>query len=115
MNETLETCGIVKIDGIIELPDHMVGNIDPETLCVQLTPIGVFQELFVDRIEYGARIIIRNGAGGPINAYYHVHAVSKLTVTTLSASSFDDLTIDANPRPEEEIADDHAHFRTPDI
>ena len=111
----LETCGIVKIDGVIELPDHMVGNIDPETLCVQLTPIGVFQELFVDRIEYGPRIILRNGAGGPINAYYHVHAVSKLTVTTLSASSFDDLTIDANPRPEEEIADDHAHFRTTDI
>ena len=111
----LETCGIVKIDGVIELPDLMVGNIDPETLCVQLTPIGVFQELFVDRIEYGARIIIRNGAGGPINAYYHVHAVSKLPVTTLSASSFDDLTIDANPRPEEEIADDHAHFRTTDI
>ena len=100
----LETCGIVKIDGVIELPDHMVGNIDPETLCVQLTPIGVFQELFVDRIEYGAKIIIRNGAGGPINAYYHVHAAAKLIVS-----------IDENPRPEEEIADDHAHFRTTDI
>ena len=77
MNETLETCGIVKIDGIIELPDHMVGNIDPETLCVQLTPIGVAQELFVDRIEYAAKIVIRNGAGGPINAYYEVYADSK--------------------------------------
>ena len=100
----LETCGIVKIDGVIELPENMVGNIDPETLCVQLTPIGVFQELFVDRIEYGAKIIIRNGAGGPINAYYHVHAAVKLIVS-----------IDENPRPEEEIADDHSHFRTTDI
>jgi len=81
MNETLETCGIVKIDGIIELPDHMVGNIEPETLCVQLTPIGVAQELFVDRIEYGARVIVRNGSGGPINAYYHVHAQSKITIS----------------------------------
>ena len=76
----LETCGIVKIDGVIELPDHMVGNIEPETLCVQITPIGVYQELFVDRIEYGARIIIRNGSGGPINAYYHVHANAKLVI-----------------------------------
>ena len=104
MNETLETCGIVKIDGIIELPDYMVGNIDPETLCVQLTPIGVAQELFVDRIEYGARVIVRNGSGGSINAYYHVHAAVKLIVS-----------IDENPRPEEEIADDHAHYRTTDI
>ena len=86
----METCGKVKIDGIIELPDYMVGKIDPETICVQLTPIGVAQELFVDRIEYAAQIVIRNGAGGPIKAYYHVHA---------------------NPL---EI-DDHAHFRTTDI
>jgi len=93
MNETLETCGIVKIDGIIELPDHMVGNIDPETICVQLTPIDVFQELFVDAIQYGAKIIIRNAAGGPINAYYHVHAKAKVVVTS----------------------DDHAHYRTTDI
>ena len=104
MNETLETCGIVKIDGIIELPDYMVGNIEPETLCVQLTPIGVYQELFVDHIEYGAKIIVRNGSGGPINAYYHVHAAVKLIVS-----------IDENPRPEEEIADDHEQYRTTDI
>ena len=95
MNETLETCGIVKIDGIIELPDYMVGNIDPETLCVQLTPIGVYQELFVDRIEYGAKIIIRNGSGGPINAYYHVHAKAKLVISI--------------------NADDHEQYRTTDI
>jgi hypothetical protein len=94
MNAMLETCGIVKIDGVIELPDHMVGNIEPETLCVQITPIGVYQELFVDRIEYGARIIIRNGSGGPINAYYHVHAQSKIVIS---------------------IADDEEQYRTTDI
>ena len=87
----METCGIVKVDGIIELPDYMVGKIDPESICVQLTPIGVSQELFVDSIPYGAKIVIRNGAGGPINAYYHVHA-----------------------RPLSED-DDHAHYRTTDI
>jgi len=94
MNEVLETCGIVKIDGIIELPDYMVGNIEPETLCVQLTPIGVYQELFVDHIEYGAKIIVRNGSGGPINAYYHVHAQSKVVIS---------------------IADDEEQYRTTDI
>tara|TARA_B100000925_G_scaffold201421_1_gene152681 strand:+ start:259 stop:546 length:288 start_codon:yes stop_codon:yes gene_type:complete len=95
MNETLETCGIVKIDGIIELPDYMVGNIDPETLCVQLTPIGVYQELFVDRIEYGAKVVIRNGSGGSINAYYHVHAKAKVVISI--------------------TADDHEQYRTTDI
>tara|TARA_B100001996_G_scaffold162492_1_gene123932 strand:+ start:603 stop:866 length:264 start_codon:yes stop_codon:yes gene_type:complete len=87
----MQTCGTVKVDGIIELPDHMVGQIDVATLCVQLTPIGVYQELFVDAIQYGAKIIIRNAAGGPINAYYHVHA---------------DVLVEG---------DDHAHYRTTDI
>jgi len=36
-----------------------------------------FQELFVNSVEYGAKIIIRNGAGGPIKAYYEVTADSK--------------------------------------
>ena len=70
----MNTCGTVKVDGIIELPEYMVGHIDLETLCVQLTPIGVYQELFVDAIQYGAKVIIRNAAGGPINAYYNVNA-----------------------------------------
>ena len=87
----MNTCGIVKIDGIIELPDYMVGHINVATLCVQLTPIGVYQELFVDAIQYGAKIIIRNAAGGPINAYYHVHA---------------DVLLEG---------DDHAQYRTTDI
>ena len=93
MNEMLETCGIVKVDGVIELPDYTVGNIEPETLCVQITPIGVAQELFVDRVEYGARII-RNGSGGLINAYYHVHAQSKIVIS---------------------IPDDEEQYRTTDI
>ena len=43
----METCGIVRVDGVIELPDYMVGHIDPETICVNVTPIGVYQNLFV--------------------------------------------------------------------
>ena len=73
----MEVRGTVKVDGIIELPDSWIGKVEPETIAVQLTPIGVYQELFVNTIQYGAKIIIRNAAGGPIKAYYEVTADSK--------------------------------------
>ena len=73
----MEARGIVSVDGIIELPSTWTGNIVPETIHVQLTPIGVFQELFVNSIQYGARVVIRNAAGGPIKAYYEVTADAK--------------------------------------
>ena len=73
----MEARGIVSVDGIIELPETWRGHIEPETIHVQLTPIGVFQELFVNSIQYGAKVIIRNASGGPINAYYEVTAKSK--------------------------------------
>ena len=76
-HKIMKTCGVVKVDGIIELPEYMIGKIDPTTISVQLTPIASYQELFVDRIEYGARVIVRNAAGGAINAYYEVNAEEK--------------------------------------
>ena len=73
----MEVRGTVKVDGIIELPETWRGHIEPETIHVQLTPFGVFLELFVNSIQYGAKVIIRNASGGPINAYYQVTANSK--------------------------------------
>ena len=73
----MEVRGTVKVDGIIELPDSWIGKVEPETIAVQLTPIGVYQELFVNTIEYGMKIKVRNESGGPINAYYEVYADSK--------------------------------------
>ena len=73
----MEVRGTVSVDGIIELPETWRGKIEPETINVQLTPIGVFQELFVNSIQYGARVVIRNAAGGPIKAYYEVTASAK--------------------------------------
>ena len=73
----MEVRGTVSIDGIIELQETWRGKIEPETINVQLTPIGVFQELFVNSIQYGARVVIRNAAGGPIKAYYEVTASAK--------------------------------------
>tara|TARA_Y100000768_G_scaffold174109_1_gene130371 strand:+ start:13490 stop:14239 length:750 start_codon:yes stop_codon:yes gene_type:complete len=93
--------GRVSVDGIIELPDYWQNFVNKESITVTLTPIGAFQELFVDRIEYGKRVYIRNQAGGKIDAYYQVHAeridVDKLKVET---------------KKEE---DDHAQYRTTDI
>ncbi len=68
------TSGKVHIDGIIELPEDWIGNIKPETIAVQLTAIGTSQELFVKEIQWGAKIIVRNGGGGALNAFYTVSA-----------------------------------------
>ena len=66
--------GKVSVDGIIELPDYWQNFVDKETIGVQLTPIGCYQELFVERIDYGKTVRIKNSAGGTINAYYQVWA-----------------------------------------
>ena len=66
--------GKVSIDGIIELPDYWQNFVDKESITVHLTPYGAYQELFVEKIEYGKRIFIRNQAGGKIDAYYNVWA-----------------------------------------
>ena len=68
------TTGKVHIDGIIELPEDWHGKIKPETISVQLTAIGTAQELFVKEIQWGAKVIVRNGGGGALNAYYTVTA-----------------------------------------
>ena len=66
--------GKVSVDGVIELPDYWQNFIDKETISVHLTPMGAYQELFVDRIEYGKRVYVKNQAGGLVNAYYQVWA-----------------------------------------
>lgn len=68
----LTASGIVSVDGIIEFPEEWRGKIDAESLVIQLTAIGTAQELYVDRIEWGTKAIIRNGGGGALRAYYTV-------------------------------------------
>ena len=68
------TSGKVHTDGIIELPENWQGNIKPETISVQLTPIGTYQELYVKEIQWGMKVIVRNSGGGSLNAYYTVTA-----------------------------------------
>jgi hypothetical protein len=74
LRETITARGRVTTDGIIELPENWSQTIDHGSITVQLTPISVYQELFVDHIEWGQKVIVRNSSGGPINAYYLVEA-----------------------------------------
>lgn len=62
---------------VIELPEYWKGLVDPETITVNLTPHGVYQELFVKNIEWGTRINVLNNSGGPINCSYTVYAKRK--------------------------------------
>ena len=39
--------------------------------------MGSFQELFVESIQWGTRVIVRNAAGGPINCSYVIYAERK--------------------------------------
>lgn len=66
--------GKLKGEDTIELPDYWVDKfIDPESITVNLTPIGSFQELFVKEIK-GTKIIIGNNSGSQINCNYTVFA-----------------------------------------
>ena len=69
-----------KLDGstnIIELPEYWRDLVDVETIGVSLTPIGIYQELYVEKIEWGTKIIIRNNLGSSINCSYVVYGQRK--------------------------------------
>ena len=61
----------------ITCPPYWQGLVDPETISVHLTPIGAYQELFVESIEWGKRIQVRNNLGGPIECFYTITAERK--------------------------------------
>ena len=50
---------------------------DAETIGATLTPIGSYQELFIEKIEWGTKIIIKNNLGGPVNCNYVVFGERK--------------------------------------
>ena len=64
--------GKVPSDGIIHLPTFWEGLVNTEDMSISLTPIGSWQELFVKEILWGKQVVVRNNAGGPINADYYI-------------------------------------------
>jgi hypothetical protein len=66
--------GKLKDSNVIYLPSYWSEFVNPETINVVLTPIGTYQELFVEKIENGSRVIVKNSGGGPIHCYYQIIA-----------------------------------------
>ena len=71
------TRGKLVDSNAIELPEYWKDLVDIETVGVSLTPIGSYQELFVEKIEWGKYIIVKNNASGPINCSYVVYGQRK--------------------------------------
>ena len=68
-----------KLQGknVIDLPDYWKDLVDPDSIDVVLTPRGSFQELFVEDVQWGTKVIVKNNAGGPINCSYVVYGERK--------------------------------------
>lgn len=60
----------------IELPDYWIKLVDPDTITVNLTPIGAHQKLYVEDVIGCARIIIGNDNlfNKGVDCYYTVYA-----------------------------------------
>ena len=66
--------GKLKDENVIRLPEYWKKLVKPESITVNLTPFGSHQELFVEDIQWGQNIIVKNAAGGAINCHYTVFA-----------------------------------------
>jgi len=71
--------GTLKNSNVIDLPEYWKGLVDQETIGVTLTPIGTYQELFWEKIEWGSRIIVKNNAGSSIHCHYVIYGERKDT------------------------------------
>lgn len=69
--------GTLKDAEVIELPEYWRELVYPESITVNLTPVGSYQELFVDKIEWGTKIRIKNNSGNAIHCHYTVFAERK--------------------------------------
>jgi hypothetical protein len=65
--------GKLENESTIKLPEYWRNLVDPESISVNLTPIGTYQELFVERIELGQNIIVKDNLGGTIRCHYVVY------------------------------------------
>ena len=64
--------GKLKDSNVINLPEYWKGLVDPETITINITPIGSYQELFVEKIECGSRVVIKNNARSSIHCHYTI-------------------------------------------
>lgn len=69
--------GILENKNFIELPDYWHGLVDENTISVNLTPIGKYQNLYIDKIENNKIFIKKISLFGKINCFYVVFAERK--------------------------------------
>ena len=68
--------GELNNSNIIEVPDHWLGLVHPDTYTVHLTPIGRYAQLYVEKIE-NYNVFISDANMNPIHCYYSVWAERK--------------------------------------
>ena len=66
--------GSMKDTNIIQLPVEWKGKVDLETISVNLTPIASYQELYVEKIEWGERVVVKSASASLINCYFTINA-----------------------------------------
>jgi len=69
--------GRLTSSNVIELPEYWVGLVDPETITVTLTQIGSSQDLIVERIEWGRKVVIKSGNASAIDCYFMINGERK--------------------------------------
>ena len=65
--------GKLQDECTIKLPEYWKNLVDLDTISVILTPIGSYQELFVEKIESNTNITIKNNVEGSINCHYVIY------------------------------------------
>jgi hypothetical protein len=63
--------GKLTNNNTIELPDYWPYLVDDNTITVTITPIGSYQQLYVESIQNNS-VIIANNNNNPINCYYYI-------------------------------------------
>ncbi len=71
--------GKLKGEHTIHLPDYWKGLVDPDSITVQLTPIGCRQSLYYEEVEWCKTIKVINADCGPVWCSYTVFAERKDT------------------------------------
>ena len=75
--------GSMKDTNVIQLPVEWKGKVDLETISVSLTPIASYQELYVEKIEWAERVIVKSASASAINCYYTTVSYTHLTLPTI--------------------------------
>jgi hypothetical protein len=63
--------GKLTNNNTIELPDYWPYLVDDNTITVTITPIGSYQQLYVESIQNNS-VIIANNNNNAINCYYYI-------------------------------------------